>query len=447
VSAPDAGAWLESVGVADLDVKRRLLERAAHALGPQAPGAVRWIYVPGRIEVFGKHTDYAGGRTLVCAASRGFCGAFAPSPDRRVRIHDVCGNDRADFALDSSFADDLTGWKRYAATVVRRVAHNFPGTVAGVDVAFASDLPQAAGLSSSSALMVTVLTALIEASALPDQPSWRAAIRSTLDLAAFAACVENGSSYGPFEGDSGVGTAGGSEDHTAMLCGQRDALTLCRFVPPRIERAVALSRDVVFLVGVSGIHAEKTGVAREAYNDASRRARVLLDLWRRDSGREATSLAEALESTPAASERLMERAVAADVADATGRERLTARLRQFTLESTMLVPAAAEAFARSDWAGVGGLAERSHRAADEWLGNQVPETNALVATARKAGALAASAFGAGFGGSAWALAPRDEATAIRDRWRVSYAAACQHAAPCSAFFESDAGPPATWTRP
>ena len=27
--------------------------------------------VPGRIEVFGKHTDYAGGNVLVCAAGRG----------------------------------------------------------------------------------------------------------------------------------------------------------------------------------------------------------------------------------------------------------------------------------------------------------------------------------------------------------------------------------------
>ncbi len=31
------------------------------------------FFVPGRIEVLGKHTDYAGGRSLLCAAEQGFC--------------------------------------------------------------------------------------------------------------------------------------------------------------------------------------------------------------------------------------------------------------------------------------------------------------------------------------------------------------------------------------
>ena len=29
-------------------------------------------FVPGRIELLGKHTDYAGGHSLVCASQRGF---------------------------------------------------------------------------------------------------------------------------------------------------------------------------------------------------------------------------------------------------------------------------------------------------------------------------------------------------------------------------------------
>ena len=436
--------WLASAGVHDA-AKVALLERAAAALAGHDAPALRYLYVPGRIEVLGKHTDYAGGRTLICAASRAFCGAFAPSAERRVRVVDVCGAETAEFPLDASFATDLTGWKRYAATVVRRVARNFPDAASGVDVAFVSDLPQAAGLSSSSALMVSVLLALVEVSALREQASWRAAIGSPLDLAAYAACVENGSSFGALTGDSGVGTAGGSEDHTAMLCGERARLSQCAFVPPRLERTVPLSPDVVFLVGVSGIVAEKTGVAREAYNNASRRGRALLELWKRDTGREARSLAAALASDPGAPQHLASLAAAADAADATGRERLAARLQQFVLESGTLVSEAAGAFERGDWAALGRIAEQSHRAADEWLGNQVPETNALVATARDAGALAASAFGAGFGGSAWALVPRHEARAVAERWRIRYATTCPHVAGQSAFFPCEAGPPAAWT--
>ena len=34
------------------------------------PSAITWV-MPGRIEVLGKHTDYGGGRVLVCAVDRG----------------------------------------------------------------------------------------------------------------------------------------------------------------------------------------------------------------------------------------------------------------------------------------------------------------------------------------------------------------------------------------
>ncbi len=51
----------------------------------------------------------------------------------------------------------------------------------------------------------------------------------------------------------------------------------------------------------------------------------------------------------------------------------------------------------------GRLVDRSQQASATLLGNQVPETIALARLAREHGALAASAFGAGFGGSVWAL--------------------------------------------
>lgn len=38
--------------------------------------------VPGRIEVFGKHTDYAGGNVLVCAASQAVTAVARPLTNR-----------------------------------------------------------------------------------------------------------------------------------------------------------------------------------------------------------------------------------------------------------------------------------------------------------------------------------------------------------------------------
>ncbi len=58
----------------------------------------------------------------------------------------------------------------YSATVIRRVARNFPGATIGLDLAIASDLPQAAGLSSSSAVVVAIFLALARANNLRPAP-------------------------------------------------------------------------------------------------------------------------------------------------------------------------------------------------------------------------------------------------------------------------------------
>ena len=63
-----------------------VLESFAAVAGTALP-CVWWV--PGRLEVFGKHTDYAGGRTLVCAVPRGF--AVAAAPRRASILHKVEG--------------------------------------------------------------------------------------------------------------------------------------------------------------------------------------------------------------------------------------------------------------------------------------------------------------------------------------------------------------------
>ena len=63
---------------------------------------------------------------------------------------------------------------------------------------------------------------------------------------------------------------------------------------------------------------------------------------------------------------------------------------------------------------------RMAQEAEALLGNQVPETVALAASARQLGAAAASAFGAGFGGSVWALVPRADAEGFAAAWLERY---------------------------
>jgi galactokinase len=69
------------------------------------------------------------------------------------------------------------------------------------------------------------------------------------------------------------------------------------------------------------------------------------------------------------------------------------------------------------------IVDRSQRLAEEALGNQIPETIALQRLAREQGAVAASAFGAGFGGAVWAMIARDRAQEFAATWREAYVGA------------------------
>src|SRR4051812_15865532 len=66
----------------------RVLEKHASLVASQGAPVRAW-WVPGRLEVFGKHTDYAGGRTLVCAVPRGFAVTASRRADGILNIVDA----------------------------------------------------------------------------------------------------------------------------------------------------------------------------------------------------------------------------------------------------------------------------------------------------------------------------------------------------------------------
>ena len=399
---------------------------------------LRW-FVPGRIEVLGKHTDYAGGRSLLCAVERGFSVAAAPRADAVVRVIDVAKERHGEFAIAPDAGIPASGWTVYPAVVARRIARDFPGAARGADIVLASDLPSASGMSSSSALVVAIFAALSEVNRLPERVEYSGSIGSVEDLAGYLGCVENGQAFGALEGGSGVGTFGGSEDHTAILASEAGRLKQYAFCPVRLERTAILPADCCFVVAVSGVVADKIGAARDRYNRASLAARSIVAAWRTASGSDAATLAAALDASPDARDRIRA-ALEATVADAELRG-LVDRLEQFWLESEVIVPQAVDALVRRDFARLGDLVDQSQAAAETRLGNQVPETIALTRQARALGAIAASAFGAGFGGSVWALVPTSDAAVFAERWRDRYSRTPRRADRAPEFFVTAAGPP------
>jgi galactokinase len=401
-----------------------------------APSAAWWV--PGRLEVFGTHTDYAGGRTLVAALPRGFAFATAARSDGRVRFLDAATGGSFVTVPDRP-AGDARGWRHYAEVAVGRLARNFPGAAFGADVVFASNLPRAAGMSSSSALVVGIATALVHAAGIRERPEWQQNISGPLDEAGYFACVENGRTFGTLEGDAGVGTHGGSEDHAAMIAGHAGACTSFAFVPMRLLHVVPLPASWVFVVASSGVGSHKTGSERSAYNRLSEGTRVLLQLWNASEAA-AASLEAAMSSSPSALPRL-EALVDRSTLRGWPASALRARLAHFVREDTR-VQGAVAAFAAADEEALGQLARESQRDGEELLRNQVEETSALASGAIAAGAFAARSFGAGFGGSVWALVRRGDAPAFTTRWLERYRQA-HHAGRGAVAFAAPPGPPVT----
>lgn len=411
--------------------------RAVLASMDGADADARAFFVPGRVEVLGKHTDYAGGRSLVAAVERGLCLVASPiqEPTWRVQALDVGG--RCAFPIAPDLVPTVGHWSNYPMTVARRVARNFPNAKLGASVAYRGNLPLDAGMSSSSTVMVANFLAMSAVNDLPASESYRREIQSPERLAEYLGTVENGQSFGHLDGDRGVGTFGGSEDHVAMLCGRAGSLVQYSYCPVLRERTINVPRGCVFVLASCGVASAKTGQARDQYNRASRLARAAVEAWNQASRRSDPHLGAAL--TGAEAETVRAALANAKPRDGFSPEEMLERFEHFHAESMEIIPAAGDAIAAGELTESGQQVDRSQHCAEDLLHNQIPETVHLAATARQFGAIAASAFGAGFGGSVWALVPGDRVGPFIDRWSGKYAEAFRPAAARATFFVTAAG--------
>ena len=130
MSAADAAAKAELFAAA---AKRLQAEGVADA----TPAAAFWV--PGRVEVLGKHTDYAGGRSLLGAVTRGFAVVAADRSDAKVRLFAAfaLAGSRASCELElSPTPAPVESWAIYPAAAARRLAANF-----GISVGSAPSRP------------------------------------------------------------------------------------------------------------------------------------------------------------------------------------------------------------------------------------------------------------------------------------------------------------------
>lgn len=356
--------------------------------------AVR-LFVPGRIELIGNHVDYAGGSSLTIATTRGLAVVASPIAARELRIEVSLrgqGGEAKRLTARLGLEPELeaTGWQSYPATLIRRILANVPGSRAGggASIRIISDLPLAAGLSSSSAFLIALFLGWGHATGWMRDPALQEALTDKQAIADYVATIENGRDYKSLAGRLGVGTIGGSQDHTAIIQSRAGQIGRYRYVNPLVEGRWDWPEGTRPVVLTSGVEAEKTGAAQADYNRAAELAAELAALWTRE-----VEPVEAIgQLTEAQLTRLSTMATGASAR----------RLAAF-VEECEAVDQATEALEAGRIEQLAAAANKSQWVKETLLQNQVPETSLLCELAKDHGALGATSFGAGFGGAVWAL--------------------------------------------
>jgi galactokinase len=331
----------------------------------------RSVWAPGRVNLIGEHIDYHALPVLPMALRRRVHVQFRPRADRRI-VAESAAYRRREFEWVESLKPVAAGdWENYLRAAAKAVGGRW-GVMRGVDTVVTSDLPAAAGLSSSSALLVAFALALLDANGR-------------------AATFEELMEILP-DGEQFVGTRGGGMDHAAALGSKAGFATLVEFAPLAV-RHIPVPRDWHFLVAHSLQSAEKSGAAREEYN--LRRAAgdtALAKLGLR-------SYRDALENTEDAAAKL----------DA-GPQRDSFL---HTTSEAGRVRAAVQAMKLGDGEAFGRLLVESHLSLRDRLRVSSAALDRLVETAMESGAVGARLTGAGFGGCAVVLCRAQDAAKVR----------------------------------
>ena len=228
------------------------------------------VRAPGRINLMGRHVDHRGGYNNFLAIHRETIAVAGRRNDDQViavnaqpqafspvsfSMSDLIGNfgwtDWINFVnsdwVRSMLRSTAGNWGNYIMAAMLRLQHHYQDlTIQGLNLAFYGDIPIAAGLSSSSSIVVATLQAAIGLNSL------ELTAQQFVDLCG--------------QGEWFVGSRGGSGDHAAIYLGQRGKITQVGYLPFRIERVIEAPADYQVMIADSHIKAAKSDQARHQFN-------------------------------------------------------------------------------------------------------------------------------------------------------------------------------------
>ncbi|MBO5714604.1 MAG: hypothetical protein J6R83_04195, partial [Clostridia bacterium] len=223
---------------------------------------------PARINIMGRHIDHRGGSINVMTTDKDvvFVSAMrdddqvnianidAKFPDKSFSISECLGDVKydkwLDYLADPKTVEQLENnkgcWSNYIKSAVLRAQFDSEIALCGMDVFAGGTIPVAAGLSSSSSLVVATMEAVVALNCL-----------NITNNKFISLCGE---------GEWFVGSRGGSGDHAAMKCGSVDKIVHLKFKPFEVGESAKFSDEYSIVVANSMIQAKKSEGSKHKYN-------------------------------------------------------------------------------------------------------------------------------------------------------------------------------------
>ncbi|MDR7363012.1 galactokinase [Nocardioides marmoribigeumensis] len=346
----------------------------------------RWA-APGRVNLIGEHTDYAGGLALPFALPQ----TCVADVRRREGTRWTARSAQADETVEveaGELPDDVPGWAAYVLGPLV-VLHRRGVEVPGLEVVIDSDVPLGAGLSSSAAVVCSVTVALGEV------------LGTGLDaeaLLALSRAAEN----------DVVGAPTGGLDQLASLRAEEGHALLCDFRDPEHPKSRQVGFDLsghglaVLVVDTRAPHAHADNEYAARREACTRAAEVLGPLREIDPDDVEPALDRLPEEDDGDGPGLRG-CVRHQVGENARVEQVVALLDQGRVEE------------------IGPLLSASHASLRDVYRVTVPQLDVAAAAAEAGGALGARMTGGGFGGSVIALVERPRADAVGEAVREAFA--------------------------
>ena len=224
---------------------------------------------PGRVNLLGRHIEHRGGSINVMSINRETLLVCGKRDDDIVNLSNLDPKfPTAVFSINETLnctdnenwieyieSDEILklvmetkgDWGNYVKASVLRLALEYKdNNFCGMDMLFSGNIPMAAGLSSSSSIVVATTEALVELNSLSIKA------KDFIHLCG--------------EGEWFVGSRGGAGDHAAMKCGKRDMITHLDFCPFKIGKSVDFPPDYNVVIANSFVEAKKSEGARDKFN-------------------------------------------------------------------------------------------------------------------------------------------------------------------------------------